>query len=101
MTQIEFLRLLRSYEHRNLWQKGVQMPGDPVPKFGFGLVYEDRDAAVLDFASKRLGRVHWEDGIVLFEPPVAGRRDFQTITNEDLNRWVSFAYAHSLTDSPV
>jgi hypothetical protein len=98
MTRLEFLRRLGSYERQNLWKKGILIRGpQPTTEFGYGLVYEDRDAAALDFRGRRLGCVQWHDDVVSFDPPVAGRRDFPTITDEDLDRWVSFAYTRSLT----
>jgi len=95
MTLEQFLNSLRAYEQNRLQSKGIHIPGEQ-PKFGFVLVYGDRDFADLMFGSRALGRVEWQSGNILFDPPLSRGRRVNAF-EDDLDEWVSLAHARGLT----
>jgi hypothetical protein len=95
MTLEQFLISLKAYERNRLQSKGIHVPGK-LPKFGFVLVYGDRDFADLMYDSRALGRVQWQPGSVVFDPPLS-RGQRMDAFEEDLDEWVSLAHARGLT----
>jgi len=44
MTQMDFISGAKLYEQNRLRSKGINVPGEALPRFGFVFVYVDRDA---------------------------------------------------------
>jgi hypothetical protein len=96
MTYEQFLNSLRLFDGYRLRTMGVQTP-EPLPAFGFGLVYDvGRAFADLMFQGRWLGRISWRAGAVTFDPPLP-RGQSETPFDEDLVEWASRAHARSVT----
>jgi len=98
MTLIEFLNAVSLYEKTELWSKGIRVPGQALPRFGFTLVGVDRTGfhLMLD-DGKMLGSIQWREGGAHYDPPLQHGRSSGPVDPEHLNQWVSLAYVRSLS----
>jgi len=98
MTLIEFLNAVSLYEKTELWSKGIHVPGQALPRFGFTLVGVDRTGfhLMLD-DGKMLGSIQWREGGAHYDPPLQHGRSSGPVDPEHLNQWVSLAYVRSLS----
>jgi transcriptional regulator with XRE-family HTH domain len=98
---VEFLAFLKLYE-RKLRSRGRFVGNGTMPQFGFAFVYHNRDGADLMFNGEWQGKVRWNGGAVVFDPPVP-RHDLEApiLSDEVFDRWVSFADYRRVTSGPL
>jgi transcriptional regulator with XRE-family HTH domain len=95
----QFLLFLKVYEHNRLRVTGIHR--HPLPEFGYGFVYHNREGANLMFKAQEIGRVRWRDGTIEFDPPLPNGRT-PTLTDEAFDAWVAQAeYRRVTTDRPT
>jgi transcriptional regulator with XRE-family HTH domain len=94
ISQIEFLRAVELYKAIKLPSQSVMVEGKP--EQGFMFVSEDRDTIVLWRHERLLGRAQWDEGEVHYDPPITRSNPAHTF-DDDLDQWISRAYARGLT----
>jgi transcriptional regulator with XRE-family HTH domain len=97
MTLPQFLSAAQLFEDGRLRSAGVLAPGKTVPTFGFAFVYVDNIGPDLMFEGKRIGQIRWQNGTIVFDPPL-GRELRSSTFDDDLYEWTSKAYARHLAD---
>ena len=94
VSRENFLTFLKLYERNRLGAKARY--ATPLPHFGYTFAFRS-DGADLLFHGQLLGSVRWNEGMVIFDPPLPPPGQDEPLSDQAFDIWVSRAEYRNAT----